>query len=55
MLEFFEFYGYTFENEKFAIDIRHEAKPYRLREDFIDEAKCELASQGEGGNTSLDK
>ena len=52
LLEFFEFYGYTFENEKFAIDIRHRVKlpgcstpkpsPFRPRQDFIDEAKHEL-------------
>ena len=53
LLEFFEFYGYTFENEKYAIDIRHAETPYRQRHELISEAKQELASQREG-NSSLD-
>ena len=48
LLEFFEFYGFTFENDKYAIDIRHTTRkgsdepltpdPFRVREDLIKEA-----------------
>ena len=48
LIEFFEFYGYNFDNERLAIDIRHyhqsspdahaKPAPYRPREDFIAEA-----------------
>ena len=48
MLEFFEFYGFNFDNEKLAIDIRHSDEkngisPFRPRFDFIQEADKELA------------
>ena len=52
LLEFFEFYGFTFENEKYAIDIRHcdasnRPAPFRLRQDFVDEAERELLAKSE--------
>ena len=64
LLEFFEFYGFTFENEKLAIDIRHSEKPtgislvpqpapFRAREDFIAEAKSEMHSLGEPDTTMV--
>ena len=56
LLEFFEFYGYTFENAKYAIDIRHTESrrhlprrpaPFRLRQDYVNEAQHELEAQAE--------
>ena len=43
LVEFFEFYGYTFDNERLAIDIRHADEhkrpaPFREREEFVLEA-----------------
>lgn len=54
LVDFFEFYGFTFEVSKYAIDIRHtdaDAKPapYRLREDFIAEARSEMQAQSDRG------
>ena len=53
LLEFFEFYGFNFENEKLAIDIRHADEsngnsPFRPRLDFIREAHSELDKQAQG-------
>ena len=58
LLEFFEFYGFTFENEKYAIDIRHcdasnRPAPFRLRQDFVDEAERELQAKTEENNFAL--
>ena len=55
LAEFFAFYGYTFESDKYAIDIRHskqpslsglmpKAAPYRPRQEFVSEAERELAA-----------
>jgi len=61
LLEFFAFYGYTFDADKYAIDIRHskttkdsfmpQPNPFRLRQDFVDEARRELVAQAEGIST----
>ena len=58
LLEFFEFYGFTFENEKYAIDIRHSdtssrPAPFRLRQDFVNEAERELKAKTEKNNFAL--
>lgn len=63
LLEFFEFYGFTFENEKYAIDIRNTSNgssssdagykkqphpsPFRSRQEYIAEAQKELGAQTE--------
>ena len=38
LVEFFQFYAYTFESEKYVIDISGD-EPFRLREDYIAEVK----------------
>ena len=63
LLEFFEFYGFTFQNEKYAIDIRNISNesssslagfkmqphpaPFRTRQEYITEAQKELGAQTE--------
>ena len=47
LIDFFEFYAFTFDNENQAIDIRYhgseESKsPFRPREEFVSEAKSEF-------------
>lgn len=38
LVEFFQFYAFTFESEKFVIDISG-SEPFRLREDYLTEVK----------------
>jgi len=38
LVEFFQFYAYTFESEKYVIDISG-SEPFRLREDYLAEVK----------------
>ena len=51
LLDFFEFYAFTFESDKYAIDIRYPTvdavtgkmtSPYRYRTEFLAEARVEF-------------
>jgi len=63
LLGFFEFYGFNFKHETLAIDIRHctvgpcnraaSPSPFRLRQDFIDEAHRELQANADKNESSV--
>ena len=47
LVDFFEFFAFTFDNDKQAIDIRHHSpemdkSSFRPREEFVAEAKAEF-------------
>lgn len=42
-MSFFEFYGHTFDREKYAIDIRSGNMPYPLRSEILAHIKAKFS------------